>query len=453
MDSIEPQRELLVRYLEGRVPPPERHRVTELLRTDPKAREFLREVAEQSVMVADLERMALGRQQELLPRATHAAANRRTVVPVRFRPWRRGVAAAAAVAVLVVVASQLVPAGKPWILRVSKVTGSSQFFGSRGELENALEAGARLRAGDTLETRSCDAWVELELRDGSKMTIGGHSTLRILESEAEGIRFNLERGSLWASPAHRPAAPGLVIQTPTLALEARRAQFDLQTSAAETMVRVNEGSARVRQHLDGSVVEVRAGHQVTAALGRNEPFVVLPQPEPVNYWACDLGGAPEVILGRWLPPNDTERARLGAQPLLWPLPGRDPVMLHAAALSVSRSSDRPVLLQAGSKLLFRGRTERSHMVRFGFSTQKMRGVFAGKFEVDVRPDSLGPAGEVWEVTLSLPDFRPLQPQLSFSPDGLELTDVYALTIREDAGLELNHIELLPVGSSEPPMKH
>jgi hypothetical protein len=117
-----------------------------------------------------------------------------------------------------------------------------------------------------------------------------------------------------------------------------------------------------------------------------------------------------------------------------------------AALSVARSSDRPVLLEADSRVAFRGRTDRPQVVRFGFSTQKMRGVFAGKFEVDVRPDSLGPAGETWQVSLPLSEFRPLQPQLSFSPAGLELTDVYALTIQEDAGLEIHHIELVPARS-------
>jgi hypothetical protein len=118
-------------------------------------------------------------------------------------------------------------------------------------------------------------------------------------------------------------------------------------------------------------------------------------------------------------------------------------LIHVAALSVLRSSDRPVLLRLGSKLVFRGRTERAQTVRFGFSTQKMRGAFAGKFEIDVRPEALGSAGGTWTVTLPLSDFRPLQPDLSPTPEGLELTDVYALTVKDDAGLEINQIELDP----------
>ena len=85
--------------------------------------------------------------------------------------------------------------------------------------------------------------------------------------------------------------------------------------------------------------------------------------------------------------------------------------------------------------------DRPQTVRFGFSAQKMRGVYAGKFGMEVRSDSFGPAGETWEVSLPLSEFRPLQPQLAFAPEGLELTEVYALTIQKEAGLEINHIEL------------
>jgi hypothetical protein len=186
----------------------------------------------------------------------------------------------------------------------------------------------------------------------------------------------------------------------------------------------------------------------TTALGRKAPLKVMPQPAPSNYWACDLGRVPEVILGRWLPPTANERARLGADPLLWPVSEHDSVMLYAVALAAWKSTEHPVLLQSNSKLRVRGRTQKAQAVRFGFSTQKIRGVFAGKFEVDVTPAALGPAGETWQIDLPLSEFRPLQPQFSTSPDGLVLSDSYALTIGEDAGLEVNHVELLPAGAGE-----
>lgn len=446
MNSGTPEHEALLRYLDGRVTPEERSGIEQWLRTDPEARAFVREVAEQSVMVADLERATLSQSAELSPRLANAARFRGPVLAAQFRPWQRALAAAAVLTVLAVVAAAMLRERTPAVLRVSKVTGASQLFGARGDLEHALEAGAKLRAGDTLETRSCDAWVELKWREGGKMTVAGHSTLRIHEVAAGREQVHLSQGTLWGSPPANADGSMLAIQTPTLSAELRGAQFDLQTSAAETLLRLNQGSARVKRSVDGSAVEVTAGHQITVALGSRDPLSPTIQPEPVNHWACDLGGLPEVTLGRWLPPNQPAQARLGAVPLLWPLPDRDPVVLYVAALSVARSSDRPVLLEADSRVVFRGRTDRPQAVRFGFSTQKMRGVFAGKFEVDVRPDSLGPAGETWEVSLPLSEFRPLQPQLSFSPAGLELTDVYALTIQEDAGLEIHHIELVPARS-------
>jgi len=363
-----------------------------------------------------------------------------------LRTSQRALTSTVAIVVLVLLpacAFAFVSTGKPRVARVSKVTGSSQFFGSNGKTENSLSSGAFLVAGDTLETRSCDAWVTFDLMDGPTLTIAGHSTLRILHAEADEKRFELMQGSLWISPGERQVAKRLVIQTPTALFEARDAMLNLQTSSSETIVRVHAGSARVTQRLDGRVVEVSAGHQVTAALGGKASLDVIPQPQPIDSWSCHLTQGPEVILGHWLPPTENERARLGASPLLWPLPDRDPVMLYAVAIAAWKSSDRPVLLRADSWLRFRGRTERPQTVRFGFSAQKMYGVFAGKFETNVASESLGPAGETWEVELPLANFRPLHPHLASSADGLELTDVYALTIEVDAGLEITHIELIP----------
>ena len=443
MNPNKAQYELLLRHLDDRLTQAERLRVVELLRTDPAARAFLREVAEQAVMVADLERIAAGRQEAFHPRPLRSADQGRKVVPAGFRAWQWGLTAM--IALLAVVASvaafQLLPITKPEIVRVSKVTGSSQYFGSNGKTETTLSTGVSLGAGDTLETRSCDAWIELTLRDGSTITIAGHSTLRILDPEAGRKRFKLLQGNLWGCPAPGPAVEPVLVSTPTVAAEMLGAQFDIQTSPTETMLRINEGSARVRQNVDGSEIKVPKGHQVAASLSRKEPLSVTSQPRSINYWACDLEQVPEVILGKWLPPKGNERAGLGAEPLLWPIAGRDPVMLYAVALAAWKTSDRPVLLQSDSRFRFRGRTERAQTVRFGFSAQKMRGVFAGKFEVDVQPASLGPVGKTWEVELPLGDFRPLHPQLASSPDGLELTDVYALTIQEDAGLEITHVEL------------
>ena len=445
MNLSENQREMLVRYFDGRLTQREHALFSELLRTEPEARAYLRDVAEQSVMIADLERMTLGRQQELSPRPSRPY--RVPIVSARWRFMRWAASGAIALFALLFLASAALhrfAPEKPWIVRIARATGVSQIFGSNGELKTNLEPGTQLSFGDTLETRSCDGWIELDMRDGSKMTIGGHSTLRILDGETGKIRFNLANGNLWVSPAQHSRAKSIAIQTPTVIIEARDAQFDLKITATDSMLRVNKGSAHAIQILDGSQIDVLAGYQLIASLANKAPLSSQQQPKPVNRWSSNIGRHPEVLVGKWIPADSLEQIRLAATPLLWPIPNRDPLLLYAASLSVARSSDRPVLLEQGAYLLFRGRTIRTMTVRFGFSTQIMQGVFSGKFEIDVRPDSLGSAGKTWEIKLPLSDFRAMHPQLSVSPKGLELTDVYALTVNEDAGLEINQIELIPL---------
>ncbi|MEN9675084.1 MAG: hypothetical protein RIS76_980, partial [Verrucomicrobiota bacterium] len=169
--------ELLLRYIDGRGAPDERQAVADWLRSDPAARAFLREVAEQAVLVADIERTAQGRKQELW---RHTDRDPQGVTPVRFRRWQWMAAAAALTALLAIASLQFFPMRRLEIARVSKITGATQLFGAGGNVENALQVGAELLAGDTLETRSIDAWIELELRDGSKLTVAGHSALRVL---------------------------------------------------------------------------------------------------------------------------------------------------------------------------------------------------------------------------------------------------------------------------------
>lgn len=444
MNLTDSERELLLRWLDGEVNGAEQERVAGLLRTSPEARTFVREVAEQSVMFADLEQTALARHQELksLFRST---VRKWTPEPARVRVWQWALAAAAGVVILATT-FQMLAAAKTWIGKIAWVTGSSQVFGARGEVDNALPVGMRLSPGDTLETRSSDALVGLELRDEASLVLVGKSALRILAADAEGVRFELGTGQVWVSPADRSSSMGLSIQTPALVVESRDAQFYLQTTDTETTVRVNRGSAWVKQHLDGNTVNVPAGHQVSASLSRPRPLSAQPRPEPGNSWTCDLSNEPKSVLGRWLFSME-DHGRLAAVPLLWPLPDDKCVLLHVAGMSVLANSERPVLLEAGSKLVFRGRTTRPQTVRFGFVTQKPQGMFAGKFERDVLPEALGPAEATWQVSLRVTEFRPLQPELSLSPAGLELTDVYALTIQEDAGLEIHRVELIAEDTS------
>ena len=432
--------ELLLLFFDGKLPPDERARAIAWLRSDADARACLREIAEQAVMLADIERSTAAQDPT---QAGEESGRSPTGQFGESRRWRW--AAMAAALALLLTAAALWPTGnRGQNIRVTKTAGSTQFIGARGQAERQLAIGALFHAGDTLETLSADAWVELELPDGSRMVVAGHSSVRVLADKTDAPRLKLLHGSLWVTPSDRANPEPLNIQTPSAFVGSTRAQFDLHVCSKETILRVNVGSATIKPTASGnggSAITVTAGSQISVALGQKK-MAAETQPTPVTAWSCDLRTVPEVILGRWLPADETARGRLGAEPLVWPISNREPLLLHAVALSVVRSSKQPVLLKPDAMLTFRGRTTQPKKVRFGFSTQKMRGAFAGKFEVDIPAESLGPTGKAWTVSLPLSLFRPVGPQLSSTPEGLELSDVYALTIIEDAGLEIHHVELL-----------
>jgi len=52
-------------------------------------------------------------------------------------------------------------------------------------------------------------------------------------------------------------------------------------------------------------------------------------------------------------------------------------------------------------------------------------------------------GRSWTVDLPISAFRSLQPKLYPGAQDLEVIDIYALTLRENAGLEPHQVEVLP----------
>jgi hypothetical protein len=439
--------ELLVRYLDGRTTANEAEQVVHLLRDDAAAREFLMEMAEHSVMIADFCRTAaIG--PPLSSERDIALQSRSDGVFVLDRPsvrqiraWQLGVAVCV-VALFGVSAFAYKAISKPSVAKVLKVTGANQYLGASGRSEDAIQIGMGLVAGDMIESRSCDSWITLDLDQGAMLTIAGNSAIRIQYSDSREKRIELVKGSLWYSPTDSPAGQRIAIQTPTLVLEFQDSLLNVQTSASESMVRVHSGTARVTRRQDGLSVDTRTGYQTHVVLGERSVLTSVLQPKPTSLWSSQLMKGSEILLGNWLPPTESHRSRLGAAPLLWPVPNQEPVMLYATAVAAWRCSDRPVMLKADSVFRFRGRTSKPQAVLFGFSVQKMYGVFAGKFELEVPADELGPSGEYWEAILPLSAFKSLHPQLAPTPDTLELTDVYALTILEDAGLEITEIELI-----------
>ena len=252
----------------------------------------------------------------------------------------------------------------------------------------------------------------------------------------------LERGSLWIDSS-AATTRNLSITTMVAEIRASRAIFSLQTSADEAIVRVQVGEAAVIERLTSRRLTVGAGQEVAISLLRPAATRVIPQATPVSQWKLRLPEGREALYGTILShrPGDL---RIRAAPLLWPVPHRDPELLHVVAIAAWQCSESPLVLTAGARLRYRGHLQQPQFVRFGFSTARMRQRgFAGKFEIDIPADRLVATDGLWEVDIPLSDFHPLEGQTVDSPLGLELTDVYALTITTDAGLEVRDIELIP----------
>jgi ferric-dicitrate binding protein FerR (iron transport regulator) len=458
------ERDLLLRFSEQALSSEEERQLAVLLAENAAAREFLHDLAELAIVVADGRRLATAVANPLSTPRSPSRATDDTVPPAR-RWWLGGLATAALCAL---VGGGLWGAERLWSFRpntasalepraqVGQSGGLVQLFDGRGLFISPVPPGQPLRAGDLLRTHSSDAWVELRLLPvgsspaqglpaSGSLIVSGHSGLKFLDAPQHAQSFVLERGSLWIDSLAAPH-PDVAITTMVAEIRASRAVFSLQSSADESIVRVEAGQAGVLERLTSRRLTVSAGEEVAISLLQPGEARVVRQPAPVSHWQLRLPEGRVASFGTILS-NAPGDLRIRAAPLLWPLPDREPVLLHVVAIAAWQCSQAPVVVTPGSRLRYRGRLQRPQMVRFGFSTARVRGVFAGKFEIDIPAGRLDAAEDGWEIEIPLADFHPLAEQSVNLPLGMELTDVYALTITSDAGLELHDIELIPAKPS------
>lgn len=414
----------MLRHLNGQLGPDEEAKIANLLRRNAEARTFLRTVAEQAVVVADVERLD-----------QHKPQTAKVVTPV-FRPWKWAVAAVAAFVLLTAFVIATTPPRHT--AKISAILGPCQYIAADGKVWDEVKVGTLLRVGDTIRTRSSSAWVKLDLNSGSLMTIAGRSQLRLLN--IDGRRgFQLANGNLWATVAQSAGGKPVSIQTPTATVEAKVAQFDVEAHSMSSIVRVNSGTANVMRLADGQALDVVANHQAVVSPRRSRPFALTRQPEPVNEWSCRLISSSGAIFGKWLQPDEKNSVRLGAAPLLI---GKK-TTIFMASFSVQCSSSPPVLIESGSRVRIRGTTRAEGPIYFGITTQRIKGVFFGKYTAKIEAGTLGQAGEPWQVEVPLSHFTPKTNQLPSSPAGMELTDIWIVSREETAELEIHSVKFLP----------
>jgi ferric-dicitrate binding protein FerR (iron transport regulator) len=441
MKDAESHQELLLRYLDGNLLPEEETQVADLLRCDPEARAFLREVAEQAVTVADVERVEQRRQRELEARQDWVGNRREALSRIRgprtrFASWPWVVAAAIALTTSLYF---LRPIAERPVAKVTGLNGSLQWTGNGGRVFHDLSVGAELPGG-TVEGMTPGSWFELEFNDGSTITISGNSTLTF--SDHGQKKLYLKEGSVSGNVKTQPAGKPMLIYTRSAMLEVLGTQFEVEVGLAATMLNVSEGKVRVKRLSDGNTVDVTAKHRVIAAADRE--MLPVPAPEAVSRWRSQLHLGPVGTHGKWLPGTDTKEARLGAIPYTIP----QGITIYTAAFGVSRGDQPPVVLQPGCRFRVQGHIASTHEVYFGITVRYAGGGFAGRFQT-IRPAVEFPSGEDFEVLLHLQDFRPdpllveIKDKLPSDPFHLVVESIWCHTLDQQSGLEITDVELLP----------
>ena len=462
MKLTERQLYLIHRYLDGQCTETELGAINALLTENQEARDFLLVVSEQAIVAGDnfsVSEIAVDRRatsgvwqspSREYPSRGNPSSGFGVKTEARSRTWLGFSMAACTILFATATAWNVYASFRPGrvpVGAIKHVQGLLDFRGYRGEQASRIEAGQQVYAGDILESKSCDSWLEIDIAEDSRMTLASYSSLRMLQSVRVGVQeYELRRGGLWVD-SRLGKDRSVRIITPTATIDASDSTLNIRVTETETSLWVHRGQATVQQILDGQTAKLQAGLELSMSLERSGRLEVRPQPLPVHTWTLRWPLDHQYAYGRILS-ESSQRPRLQAMPMLWPIPNRDPLLLYVSAIGAWGCSPNPIVVRSGSVLRFQGRNQIFHKVRLGFSTQTLHGVFGGKFEIDIEPEHLGKPGEVWQLDLPIDRFHALYPQLNAKPGGLQLIDVYALTIQDDVGLEILGVELIePDGST------
>ena len=447
MNPPDQKHERLVRHVDGRLSAPEADQVAASLRYDAEARRFLREMAEQAVMIADLERETQGRRAVMQEHGTVAPARGRLVrFPTPSRPFSAVLAAAASIVILLsagLLFRKFHHRGE--IATITALDGAIQWTGDGGRVVRDLTVGTKLQGG-IIEGIEPLSWFELQFADGTTVAITGNSTLTF--SDLGQKRLQLKSGTASANVRPQPSGRPMLIQTTSAVLEVLGTQLAIETDTSATRLDVSQGKVRVKRLSDGADLEVPARHRVLAAA--DHPFSVVPVLAPVDTWTSRLPLGPERTLGRWMPPKADRAAALLAVPFTTRLGWT----IFATATGVSAWDDPPVALGRGTSLRFRGRLAVSSPVYFGVTVRDANGAFAGRFQT-IRSAAKFAAGKNFDVTLPLAEFG-LDPSLNSManklparPFELNVESVWCHTLTRPAGLELFQTQVIAPAVTPP----
>ncbi len=391
----------IVRYLDGTLDGEELRRFGERLAEDAELRAELREVAEQAVAMGDLGR---GRNLVALP----SEVSRAETSPPRSW-WGPAGWLAAAASLMLGLGAVFWPdheATPAVIATLDFADGAVHWSGGIEDAKSELAPGDELASGN-LVVESASGAAQMTFRDGTRLTVTGESEISIAETDRKHL--TLRRGNLTADVAEQPAGRPLTIQTPSAEIEVLGTVLSVSSNGESTTLSVDEGLVRLRRLADGSMIEVPAGHLVTATIDSSQALTLESTDALPEAWALDFeDGAARVTKG--------ERVSVAGVPCYQGVPyiaarGEDNTRVIRRGVAINGPSDSEasfVQLTPDSRLRLRYRSDWGPVVFL--STQEPDGSFGGNFEYRVRLDDSEPDGGGWRtVSIAIEDFELLKP--------------------------------------------
>jgi ferric-dicitrate binding protein FerR (iron transport regulator) len=327
------------------------------------------------------------------------------------------------------------------IARIAELNGSVAWTGDGGQVNYNLDVGDAIKGG-TLETLATNSWAEIVFLDGSSAWISGPAVLTLSEGE-EGKLIRLRRGDLSLDVSPQPIGKPLRLVTPTAEAEVLGTQFNVTADSASTRLTVNEGLVRVKRLADGRVQEVPANRFVVAALERETDFVATPRGDYAEVWQSEFPR--DKRQGEWESGGGNEPGVLRAESHIFRGDHgerENPILLHSVVVGPSAGHLPPILLTEGAHFRIVGRLTRSHAVKIGFGTHRVRGGFSGKFEASCKIEFSEESQGKFDIELALDEFPRMKSRFPESPVGHELVWLWIQTVKENVGLEVISVELL-----------
>jgi hypothetical protein len=321
------------------------------------------------------------------------------------------------------------------IVRITQLDGAVRWTGAGGQVRDDLKVGEKLPGG-LLEALSSDSATTIAFTDDTLLTLLGSSSATVADDHQK--RVHLRTGSLSASVQPQPKGKPLLIHTPSARLEVLGTQFQVDSDSSNTRLTVNEGRVRMTRLVDGLVAEVPAQHEALVTLNRSENLPVLPSRAPQVVWSSHFEDGPQDAEGRWLPAESGRPARMAAEPVLSQASKPTSTTLYRVNLFLPWKQHADVHVSPTSRLSITGRTASPVTVDVMLGCLKDSGGYDGNY---FQKANLGP-GE-WKVELPVSAARKGRYNSATALEKeLRLRCIAIYSINEDAGLEVDRIELL-----------